>query len=280
MEITDTANIAWLDKNHPNYERWKRARDISFERGKFVRSVIEHKIKCENLTILDLGSGQGGTAKVLSEKNNVLSLDLNIVRLKNQPVPFGEEYKNNIFRVNGNALQVPLKPASFDLIILQDVIEHVAEAESLIKSAHSLLKKNGILYLSTPNKFSVFNIIADPHWGLPIVSLLKRETIKNYFLKYFRKPEAGRKDSAELFSLNELLNIFKNKFRYSLYTNFSAEELLNGNKGIIWSDFHLALLKIIKLFKLDQLMLGLANDKPGMINKYFNPTFYFLLEKI
>ncbi len=290
MEITGRANIAWLDESHPNYERWKRARDISFERGKFVRSVIEHKIKCENLTILDLGSGQGGTAKVLSEKNNVLSLDLNIVRLKNQLVPkglaplglttFGEDHRKNIFRVNGNALRVPLKPLSFDLIILQDVIEHISEPERLINSLHGLLKKNGILYLSTPNKFSIINIISDPHWGFPIISLLKRETIKNYFLKYFRKSEAGRSDSAELFSLNELLRIFKNKFRYSLYTNYSTEELLSGNKGIIWSDFHLALLKIIKLLKFDQLILGLANDKPGITNKYFNPAFYFLLEKI
>lgn len=274
MEITDTARIAWLDKNHPNYERWERARNISLERGKFVRSIIEQKIKCENLTILDLGSGQGGTAKILSGKNNVVSLDLNITRLNQQ-----ENRCENIFRINGDALSLPLKSFSFDLIILQDVIEHVAMPGCLIKSLHNLLKENGIVYLSTPNKYSFFNILSDPHWGFPLVSLLKRETIRNFFLKFFRKPEAGRTDIAELFSLKELSENFKDKFVYTLYTNYSTEELLKGNKGIIWSDFHLALLKFTKLFKMDQLILGLANDRPGIINKYFTPSFYFLLEK-
>jgi len=275
MEIKENLNVAWLDESHPNYERWKRAREISLERGKFVRSIVAQKIKCENLTILDLGSGQGGTAKVLSEKNTVISLDLNIVRLKSQ-----EDFKDNILRINGDALNVPLKTDSFDLIVLQDVIEHVNNPQSLLNSLHTLLKKNGTLYLSTPNKFSVFNIISDPHWGFPVVSLLKRENIRKYFLKGFRKSEAERNDIAGLHSLEELLKLFTSKFTFTLYTNYSVEELLKGNKGIIWSDFHLTMLKLIKFVKFDQLIIGLANDKPGIINKYFTPTFYFLLEKI
>ena len=275
MVIKEEQNVAWLDESHPNYERWKRAREISLERGKFVRSIVVQKIKCENLTILDLGSGQGGTAKVLSEKNTVISLDLNIVRLKSQ-----EDFKDNILRINGDALNVPLKPDSFDLIILQDVIEHVSDPQSLLNSLLSLLKKNGILYLSTPNKLSLFNIISDPHWGFPIVSLLRREAIRKYFLSNFRKSEAARADVAELHSLTKLLKLFTGKFTYSLFTNYSVEELFNGNKGIIWSDFHLTMLKLIKFVKFDQLIIGLANDKPGIINKYFTPTFYFLLDKI
>ena len=274
MEVKEENNVAWLDESHPNYERWKRAREISLERGKFVRSIVEQKIKCENLTILDLGSGQGGTAKVLSENNIVVSLDLNIVRLIHQ-----EDFKDNILRINGNALNIPIKAESFDIIILQDVIEHVNDSQNLLDSLHSLLKKNGILYLSTPNKLSVFNIISDPHWGFPVVSLLKRESIRKYFLKNFRKSEAERKDIAELLSLKKLLKLFKGKFIFTLYTNYAIEELFNGNKGIIWSDFHLSLLKLIKFLKFDQLIIGLANDKPGIINKYFTPTFYFLLEK-
>ena len=275
MEVKENHNAAWLDESHPNYERWKRAREISLERGKFVRSIVEQKIKCEKLTILDLGSGQGGTAKILSEENTVISLDLNIFRLKSQ-----EDFKDNIQRINGNALTVPLKPDSFDLIILQDVIEHVNDPKSLLNSLLSLLKKNGVLYLSTPNKLSLFNIISDPHWGFPFVSLLNRENIRKYFLRNFRKSEAERTDAAELFSLRELLKLFEAKFIYSIYTNYAVEELFKGNKGIIWSDFHISLLKLIKFIKFDQLIIGLANDKPGIINKYFTPTFYFLLEKI
>ena len=275
MEVKDNYNVAWLDESHPNYEKWKRARDISLDRGLFVRSILEKKIKCENLTILDLGSGQGGTAKILSENNKVISLDLNIVRLKLQ-----EDFKDNIQRVNGDALIVPLKADSFDLIILQDVIEHVNDPQSLIISLYSLLKKNGILYLSTPNRLSVFNVISDPHWGLPLLSIFSRKTIRKYFLRNFRKSESERKDIAQLLSLKELMTLFGNKFNFTLFTSYAVEELLKGNKGIIWSDFHLALLKLIKIFRFDELILGTVNDKPGFINKFLTPTFYSLLEKI
>jgi 2-polyprenyl-3-methyl-5-hydroxy-6-metoxy-1,4-benzoquinol methylase len=275
MEVKENYNAAWLDESHPNYDRWKRARDISLDRGRFALSVIENKMKCENLTVLDLGSGQGGTAKILSENNKVISLDLNIVRLKSQ-----EEFKDNVQRINGDALNVPLKSDAFDLIILQDVIEHVNDSQSLLISLHGLLKKNGMLYLSTPNKLSIFNIISDPHWGLPFLSLFKRQSIRKFFLKNFRKSEYERKDIAQLLSLKELIKLFENKFKITLFTSYAVEELLKGNKGIIWSDFHLALLKLTKLFRFDQLLLGIVNDKPGFINKFLTPTYYTLLTKI
>jgi len=57
MEVNKSVLPAWLDKNHPNYDRWKRAREISEERGKFVESVLSKEIAPIDLSILDLGSG-------------------------------------------------------------------------------------------------------------------------------------------------------------------------------------------------------------------------------
>jgi len=166
MEVNKSVLPAWLDKNHPNYDRWKRAREISEERGKFVESVLSKEIKLTGLRIIDLGSGEGGTAKILSEKNDVVSFDINSERLQRQ----GE---NDYKKVLGDSEHLPFSSSSFDVIILQDVIEHLKNKRKIINSLHSLLKKNGIIYLSTPNKFSIFNIIADPHWGVPFVSLIR-----------------------------------------------------------------------------------------------------------
>ncbi len=180
MEVNKAVLPAWLDKDHPNYERWKRAREISEERGKFVESVLSKVITLTGLRILDLGSGEGGTAKVLSEKNEVVSFDINSERLQQQG-------KNHSQKILGNSEHLPFSSASFDAIILQDVIEHLQNKRKIIISLHSMLRKNGIIYLSTPNKFSIFNVIADPHFGLPLVSLMKRKNINKFFLKYFRK---------------------------------------------------------------------------------------------
>jgi len=290
-------NPIWLDKSHPNFLRWKRARELSLQRGKFVNSVINQQLQTKNLTILDLGSGEGGTSKVFSDDNFVVSLDLSLARLNRQKafITSSEssseksstnngygflssfEMTNRNF-INGNALHLPFANSSFDLIIIQDVIEHLTDVSDFYSEVKRILKTNGYIYLSTPNKLSVFNLFSDPHFGLPIVSILKRESIKKYFLKHFRKEDYNRTDIAQLFSLYDLFNLFKNEFEISLYTKFSVQELFNGNKGIVWSDFHLKLIAICKYLKLDWLLNKISNDEAGILNKYFTPTFYMILK--
>ena len=308
---------AWLDESHPNYDRWQRARDLSIERGIFVQSVITQIKDAKNLTVLDLGSGEGGTVKVFSESNFVVSLDLSFVRLQRQqlnvissnllksverndsdichfdPDLSGEKSDSLNFEdfsvedsfemteqncVNGTALKLPFINHSFDLIIIQDVIEHLSDIKSFYLEVKRVLKNNGLIYLSTPNKFSIFNFFNDPHFGLPIVSVLKRESIKEYFLKYFRKDDYNRSDVAQLLSLSYLMNIFKDDFEVLLQTQFSVQELINGTKGIVWSDFHLKLISVSRLLKIDRLIIKIANNKFGFINKYFTPTFYIILK--
>ena len=273
MEIIKDRYV-WLDESHPNFERWKRARDISTLRGEFVKSVIEKVIEPKGLKILDLGSGEGETSYLFSKENFIVGFDLNRDRLSVQRC-----LTKSIDIVCGNVTQLPFIPGSFDLIILQDVIEHLPDRKNLIYKLHSLLTYDGIIYLSTPNRISIFNILSDPHWGVPLISLLKRETIRKYFLKYFRKSEIDREDIAELLSLKHLQNLFNNKFEIIIFTRHSVKELFNGNKGIVWSDFHLKLIRIATKLKLNKLILKLANDKPGIVNKYFTPTFYLFLKK-
>jgi len=273
MEVAEKP-IPWLDEKHPNYERWKRAREISVERGKFVISIISKVRECKNLKILDIGSGEGGTSEVLSKDNILISFDMNKIRLLRQQNSFSD-----INLLCGSSSSLPFKNNSFDLVTLQDVLEHLDNREKLINNVYNLLNDNGIIYLSTPNKFSVINIIADPHWGVPIVSILKRESIRKCFLKYFRKSELNRKDIAELLSLRNIYELFGDKFELQLFTIHSVNELFKGNKGIVWSDFHIKLLHILKKAKLDKVITTFANNRMGFINKFFTPTFYMVFKK-
>ncbi len=298
MEVKDN-NPAWLDESHPNYLRWKLARELSIERGKFVRAIINQQLQTKNLAILDLGSGEGGTSKVFSQDNFVVSLDLSLIRLnrqkelvissessseksstntKNRFLSSFEMTEPNL--VNASALQIPFANSSFDLIIIQDVIEHLNDTNSFLIEIKRVLKPNGIIYLSTPNKYSLFNFISDPHFGLPAVSVLARESIKKYFLRYFRKNDYDRNDIAQLLSLNELINFFGKEFSVSLNTKLSVCELFNGNKGIVWSDFHLKLISFCKAIKLNKLIIKISNNKNGVLNKFFTPTFYIILNRL
>lgn len=273
--VDDSAEkYGYMDPGHPNYLRWRRSRELSEERGKFVRSVVENYTVCRGLTVLDLGSGEGGTSSVFSEDNSVVSLEISKFKLKRQ-----KSTGTNSLPVCGSALELPFKKMKFDLIIMQDVIEHLADHNNLHLNLYSMLKPGGIIFISTPNKFSLFNILTDPHWGLPFLSLCNRETIRKYFLRFFRKRDIERNDIAQLLSLNEVRRLFGGKFVIKLNTRFSVKKLLEGNKGIAWSDFHLSLIRMINAAGIGKMLMIFANDDFGIVNNFFNPTFYFIMKK-
>ncbi len=275
-DLTSKENIkpAWLDEDHPNFERWKRGRELSVLRGRFVLSIVREYMTCRKLKVLDLGSGEGGTSKVFSEDNFVVSFDISTIRLKRQAENFGL-----INIVCGSSSRLPFKEKSFDLIIIQDVIEHINQESIKAEKLYDLLKENGVIYLSTPNKYSLFNMISDPHWGFPIIAVMNRESIRKYFLKYFRKNEVNRQDIAQLLSLSEIKKRFEEKFLIELNTKKSVSELFNGNKGIVWSNFHLGLIKILISLKLHRLIIRFANNNFGFVNKFLTSTFYIVMRK-
>ncbi len=264
---------AWLNPDHPNYERWMQGRQIARQRAQIVLSLISPDIVCKRLKVLDLGSGEGGTAALFSEGNNVCSFDISLLRLNRQ-----KESEANYPLVNGSVESLPFKNSSFDLIILQDVIEHTGRKAPIVTELMRVLKDYGIIYLSTPNKFSVINIVADPHWGIPLLSLCKRDAIKKYFLNIFRKEDQQRNDIAELLSLNDIKKLFSD-FNHQLKTKEIVDLLSVNPSGIIWSDFHNSLYTFLKKSGLISLLKFIAADKTGLVNIFFTPTFYFVFKK-
>lgn len=56
-----------------------------------------------------------------------------------------------IAKVNLNVEKLPYADASFDLVTCSEVIEHVENYRALVREAHRVLKKDGLLILTTPN---------------------------------------------------------------------------------------------------------------------------------
>lgn len=258
---------------HPNYERWEKARNLSDDRAKFVESVLSSELIAERLMILDIGAGEGSTSKFLSQKNLVISLEPKSERIKKIPTT------DSLQPIRADDINLPFKSSKFNVIILQDVIEHLNITNKLSSDLGNLLKENGIIYLSTPNRLSLLNIISDPHWGMPLLCLFKREHIRKYFLKYFRRNDYTRDDIAELLSLKDLIYLFSENFSVNICTKLSVDYLLNGGKGLVWSKFHLQLVKFLNITGLAKTVRRIANDEIGIVNKFFTPTFYFILKK-
>ena len=272
MEVTQE-KISWLDTRHPNFKRWNRGRLAGNKRAAVVERIISSAKSPCDLSILDLGSGEGFTSSLFAELNKVISYDISLLRLKRQ-VPSAENY----FLINGGAEILPFRNSSFDLIILQDVIEHIENRNQVSDEISRLLKKKGIIYISTPNKYSFLNIISDPHWGIPLVSLFNRDIIKNYFLRFFRKSDFKRHDIAELFSLKELKSLFRD-YRFDIKTKEALHILSEEPDGILWSSFHLFLYNLLKTTGLFFIIQKLGNNQAGITNNLLSPTFYIVLIK-
>lgn len=52
-----------------------------------------------------------------------------------------------------NANKLPFKNNTFDLILFNHVIEHISNYEKAVKEIYRVLKKNGYLYIATPNLY-------------------------------------------------------------------------------------------------------------------------------
>lgn len=311
--------------SHPNYQRWMRSRELSFKKGKFIKSILIKSITLKNKKILDLGSGFGGTLINFMEsdvqkyntkyaQNNIVdssatalpqndinaskrhsesrqgrdeeshsikfvnmlfSVDHSIAKLKKQ-----KKLIANCFFICASAEALPFKLNYFDVIILQDSLEHFDEHFETLTGIVKNLAPDGIIYLSTPNRYSLFNILSDPHWGFPVVGLFSRNIIKKYFIPIFRRGEITRPGIAELLSLNQLNSMFR-KLNLSavLHTQEAVDALFSQPDKIIWSNLHVRLLKIVVNLRLIRLITLFANNNFGLINRYLTPTFYFTIQR-
>ncbi len=102
--------------------------------------------------VLDLGCGNGYYSYLLSK----LPIKLSIIGIDNHVNAIDDARNfvgvNNAEFIVNNAEKLPFPINCFDKIIMSEVIEHVKDDTKVLKEARRVLKENGILILTTPNK--------------------------------------------------------------------------------------------------------------------------------
>lgn len=111
----------------------------------------------QRLRVLDLGCGAGTPSKTLMgdvTKYHVVGADLSVQAL--------ERYVGDTQRcgVQLDAQHLPFREDSFDVIVSDDVIEHLVDTDSYAREIFRVLAPRGWLMLSTPNLAAWFNRIA------------------------------------------------------------------------------------------------------------------------
>jgi 2-polyprenyl-3-methyl-5-hydroxy-6-metoxy-1,4-benzoquinol methylase len=99
--------------------------------------------------ILDAGCGDGVNLHILGgiEGAKVFGLDYNPLRVSR-----AKENWQNAFVTRGDLCSLCFKENSFDVILLNHVLEHIEEDVLVLKELHRILKPTGIFILGVPNE--------------------------------------------------------------------------------------------------------------------------------
>ncbi len=93
--------------------------------------------------ILEIGFDQYSFSDLIGAKRYI-GID---IRITSSPV--------NMIPICGNALAIPFKKHSFELVIITEVIEHIEDAEAALYEINRVLTPGGLMLLSTPNADSI-----------------------------------------------------------------------------------------------------------------------------
>jgi ubiquinone/menaquinone biosynthesis C-methylase UbiE len=169
----------------------------------YAKFQFERKVKFGlNFSVLDndvleVGTGHGGIATylALNGARSVIAIDLN-----EQNLEYGKRFSALMFGKLGippvnvkfqimNAERMTFQDETFDLIVCDNLIEHITNIDQVMAEMHRVLRKNGrILVPNFPSIYSKYGPHVKYGIGLPWVNLFfKEKTIVKVMHRIARK---------------------------------------------------------------------------------------------
>jgi SAM-dependent methyltransferase len=118
---------------------------------------------CRGLDVLDVASGEGyGSALLAQTARSVIG-----VELSDQAVAYSSSAYTaaNLRFIQGDARNIPLEDASVDVVVSFEMLEHFFEHDRFIAEVRRVLRPNGLLILSSPDRdvYSPLGSNANPY---------------------------------------------------------------------------------------------------------------------
>lgn len=132
----------------------------------------------EGKSVLDMGCGASGKSLyyISIGAKNVTGIDI-VPHYKEEAEAFARKlgFEDRFTFILGDALNIPSADGSFDVVIMNDFMEHIYDPEGAVKEALRVLKTGGRLYINFPPYFHPTGIHMSDVIGIPWVHMLFRE---------------------------------------------------------------------------------------------------------
>lgn len=114
-----------------------------------IARLVDQYTSLRNARILDAACAQGNVALILAAKGYVSTG----IDLRTEFVEYArlKDTENRVDWVVGSVMKLPLRTECIDVVILGEIMEHVAYPENLFGEAARVLVPNGTLVATTPN---------------------------------------------------------------------------------------------------------------------------------
>lgn len=115
-----------------------------YHRYAFAKRLINGK------KVLDAACGEGYGSHILStQAQSVIGLDIDVNSVNHATNKYKSE---NLSYIQGSCIELPFVDDSFDCIVSFETIEHLAEQEQMLSEFNRVLKEDGFIIISTPDK--------------------------------------------------------------------------------------------------------------------------------
>ena len=133
-----------------------------YEPGDSIRAAssrtVERMIACigalgEHTRVLDLGSGYGGSARVIAKRFGAQVTCLNLSETqnaRNRELCESQGLSDRVTVVHGNFEALPFADESFDVVWSQDAFLHSGSREQVLREARRVLRRAGQLVFTDP----------------------------------------------------------------------------------------------------------------------------------
>lgn len=169
--------------NGINSKAWRSYANREIQRGRAIARQVRKHIPLQGRRMLDVGCGYGGTLVCFAEQGcSVVGIEIDAERARVGRKRLADLGIQADYRVDDIcSAGVQERIGTFDIIVVQDVLEHVMDPGKTISALASLLRKGGVIYVVVGNKYSPDQLLADHHYAQAGMTILSRPQAIEYF---------------------------------------------------------------------------------------------------